>query len=252
MKGKIYLVPSYLGDTPSDKVFPAYNIAVIKQLHYFIVEDLRSARRFLKQIDKAIDIDQLTFFVLGKHTKPEDIPSFIAPAKQGNDMGIISEAGCPGVADPGADVVAIAHRNGLQVVPLVGPSSILMAMMASGMNGQNFAFVGYLPVDKAGNVKALRNLEERSMREKQTQILIETPFRNLKMFADMLFALRPTTRLCVACDISTDEEFIQTKTVKEWRSVAQPNIDKRQTILLIQASNNKDFSKYHRQFQPFA
>ncbi len=235
MKGKIYLVPSYLGDTPSDKVFPAYNIAVIKQLHYFIVEDLRSARRFLKQIDKAIDIDQLTFFVLGKHTKPEDIPSFIAPAKQGNDMGIISEAGCPGVADPGADVVAIAHRNGLQVVPLVGPSSILMAMMASGMNGQNFAFVGYLPVDKAGNVKALRNLEERSMREKQTQILIETPFRNLKMFADMLFALRPTTRLCVACDISTDEEFIQTKTVKEWRSVAQPNIDKRPTIFLIQA-----------------
>lgn len=235
MKGKIFLIPSFLGDTPSDAVFPAYNIAIINSLKHFIVEDLRSARRFLKLINRDIVIDDLTFQVLGKRTRPEDVPAFLSPAEAGENIGIISEAGCPGVADPGADAVRIAHERGLQVVPLVGPSSILMAMMASGMNGQNFAFVGYLPVEKAGNVRAIRNLEERSLREAQTQIFIETPFRNLKMFADLLFALRPSTRLCVACDITTQSEMIVTHTVKEWRAMKHPDIDKRPTIFLIQA-----------------
>lgn len=235
MKGKIYLIPSFLSETPTSKVFPAENLAIINQIKHFIVEDLRSARRFLKLVNKEIVIDDLTFYVLGKRTKPEEVPSFLAPAEAGHDMGIISEAGCPGVADPGADAVAIAHQRGITVVPLVGPSSILMAMMASGMNGQNFAFLGYLPVDKAGNVKAIRNIEERSLREHQTQIFIETPFRNLKMFGDLLFALRPSTRLCVACDITADNEYIVTKTVKEWRNEKHPDIDKRPTIFLLLA-----------------
>lgn len=237
-KGKIYLIPNFLGEineSESERNFPLENIRIIQSIKHYIVEDIRTVRRFLKRVDKTINIDELTFYELNKRTRPEDIPTYIKAAEQGHDMGIVSEAGCPGVADPGADVVAIAHQKGIQVVPLVGPSSILMAMMASGMNGQNFAFVGYLPVEKSGNIKAIKHLEERSQREGQTQIFIETPFRNVKMFQDLIFALKPQTRLCVACNVTCLDEYIVTKTVSQWRNVAAPNIDKRPTIFLIQA-----------------
>lgn len=230
-------MPNFLGEineSESSRNFPEENIRVICSLKHFIVEDIRTTRRFLKRVDKNINIDELTFYELNKRTRAEDIPTFLKAAEQGLDMGIVSEAGCPGVADPGADVVAIAHQKGIQVVPLVGPSSILLAMMASGMNGQNFAFVGYLPVDKSGNIKEIKRLEERSIREKQTQIFIETPFRNVKMFQDLLFALKPQTRLCVACNVTCLDEYIVTKTISQWRGVKAPDIDKRPTIFLIQ------------------
>lgn len=233
MKGNIYLIPNFLGESSTEKSFPQENIALIRRIKHFIVEDIRTVRRFLKKVDKGINIDELTFFVLDKHTRPEDIPSFLKPAENGNDMGIISEAGCPGVADPGADVVAIAHNKGLKVIPLVGPSSILMAMMASGMNGQNFAFSGYLPVEKSSNIKAIKHLEDRAIREKQTQIFIETPFRNMKMLDDLLFALRPSTRLCIACNVTCDDEYIVTKSVAQWRNSKLPDINKKPTIFLI-------------------
>ncbi len=233
MKGNIYLIPNFLGESSTEKSFPQENITLIRRIKHFIVEDIRTVRRFLKKVDKGINIDELTFFVLDKHTRPEDIPSFLKPAENGNDMGIISEAGCPGVADPGADVVAIAHNKGLKVIPLVGPSSILMAMMASGMNGQNFAFSGYLPVEKSSNIKAIKHLEDRAIREKQTQIFIETPFRNMKMLDDLLFALRPSTRLCIACNVTCDDEYIVTKSVAQWRNSKLPDINKKPTIFLI-------------------
>ena len=233
MKGNIYLIPNFLGESSTEKSFPQENITLIRRIKHFIVEDIRTVRRFLKKVDKGINIDELTFFVLDKHTRPEDIPSFLKPAENGNDMGIISEAGCPGVADPGADVVAIAHNKGLKVIPLVGPSSILMAMMASGMNGQNFAFSGYLPVEKSSNIKAIKHLEDRAIREKQTQIFIETPFRNMKMLDDLLFALRPSTRLCIACNVTCDDEYIVTKSVTQWRNSKLPDINKKPTIFLI-------------------
>lgn len=230
-------MPNFLGEineSETQRNFPEENINIIRSLKHFIVEDIRTTRRFLKRVDKGINIDELTFYELNKHTRVEDIPTYLKAAEQGNDMGIVSEAGCPGVADPGADVVAIAHQHGIQVVPLVGPSSILMAMMASGMNGQNFAFVGYLPVEKSGNIKTIKQLEERSIREHQTQIFIETPYRNVKMMQDLLFALRPQTRLCVACNVTCLDEYIVTKTVSQWRGVKMPDIDKRPTIFLIQ------------------
>lgn len=237
MKGKIYLIPNFLGEineSESERNFPAENVRIIQSIKHFIVEDIRTVRRFLKRVDKSINIDELTFYELNKRTLQENIPTYLKVAEQGNDMGIVSEAGCPGVADPGADVVALAHQKGIQVVPLVGPSSILMAMMASGMNGQNFAFVGYLPVEKSDNIKAIKRLEERSVREKQTQIFIETPYRNVKIFQDLLFALRPQTKLCVACNVTCLDEYIITKTIAQWRSGNVPNIDKRPTIFLIQ------------------
>lgn len=237
MKGKIYLIPNFLGEineSESERNFPAENVRIIQSIKHFIVEDIRTVRRFLKRVDKSINIDELTFYELNKRTLQENIPTYLKVAEQGNDMGIVSEAGCPGVADPGADVVALAHQKGIQVIPLVGPSSILMAMMASGMNGQNFAFVGYLPVEKSDNIKAIKRLEERSVREKQTQIFIETPYRNVKIFQDLLFALRPQTKLCVACNVTCLDEYIVTKTIAQWRSGNVPNIDKRPTIFLIQ------------------
>lgn len=233
MKGKVYLIPNFLGESASDYNFPRENLLIIKSIKHFIVEDVRTVRRFLKRVDKSINIDELTFYELNKHTLAESVPTYLVPADGGNDIGVVSEAGCPGVADPGADVVAIAHQRGLQVVPLVGPSSILLSMMASGMNGQNFAFVGYLPVEKSGNIKAIRQLEDRALRENQTQIFIETPFRNAKMLDDLLFALRPSTRLCVACNVTCADEYIVTKSVAQWRTAKLPDLTKKPTIFLI-------------------
>ena len=202
--GKLFLIPTTLGDSPLQNVLPAQVWTVVSQLRYFVVEDVRTARRYLKRLDKAIDIDSLHFEELNRHTSQEQIEGMLAPLAAGHDLGIISEAGCPAIADPGADVVAIAQRRGYQVVPMVGPSSILMSMMASGFNGQSFAFLGYLPIDPSDKQKQLKVMENRIWNESQTQIFIETPYRNNKLVADLLRQLRPATKLCIASDISLD------------------------------------------------
>ena len=228
----LYLIPNLLGETPVEQVLPPYNREIILGIRHFIVEDVRTARRFLKLVDRSIDIDQLTFYTLNKHTNPEEVASMLKPLEEGSSMGVISEAGCPAVADPGADVVAIAQRKGLQVIPLVGPSSIILAVMGSGFNGQSFAFNGYLPIEPEERIKTLKKLEQRAYTENQTQLFIETPYRNLKMMADILKACRPQTHLCIAAGLTTKDEYIRTRTVKEWGSHL-PQLDKIPCIFLI-------------------
>lgn len=212
---------------------PVYNREVILGIRHFIVEEVRSARRFLKRVDRDIDIDSLTFYPMGKHADAALFASYLRPLEAGEAMGVISEAGCPAVADPGADVVAIAQKKGLRVVPLVGPSSMILAVMASGLNGQSFAFHGYLPIDAAERVKRLKQLEVRAQQEHQTQLFIETPYRNAKLFETLCSTLRPQTRICVAAGITTDEEWIQTKTVAEWRRQRLPDLSKIPAIFLM-------------------
>lgn len=228
----LYLIPCTLGDTPVDRVLPAHNRDIILQIRHFIVEDIRSARRFLKRVDRDIDIDALTFYELNKHTSSESIGSYLIPLQQGHPMGVISEAGCPAVADPGADVVAIAQRRHLRVVPLVGPSSIILSVMASGFNGQSFAFHGYLPIDGGERAKTLKHLESRAYAEHQTQLFIETPYRNLKMFDDIVRTCRPQTRLCVAANLTCDGEYAVTRSIAEWKG-QRPPIDKIPCIFLL-------------------
>ncbi len=228
----LYLIPNLLGDTPVEQVLPPYNHEIIMCIRHFIVEDVRTARRFLKLVDRSIDIDQLTFYTLNKHTNPEEVASMLKPLEEGSPMGVISEAGCPAVADPGADVVAIAQRKGLQVIPLVGPSSIILAVMGSGFNGQSFAFNGYLPIEPDERIKVLKKLEQRAYTENQTQLFIETPYRNAKMMADILKACRPQTHLCIAAGLTTQDEYIKTRTVKEWNGHL-PQLEKIPCIFLI-------------------
>lgn len=226
------MIPNLLGDTPVEQVLPPYNHEIIMGIRHFIVEDVRTARRFLKLVDRSIDIDQLTFYTLNKHTNPEEVASMLKPLEEGSPMGVISEAGCPAVADPGADVVAIAQRKGLQVIPLVGPSSIILAVMGSGFNGQSFAFNGYLPIEPEERIKVLKKLEQRAYSENQTQLFIETPYRNAKMMADILKACRPQTHLCIASGLTTQDEYIRTRTVKEWIGHL-PQLEKIPCIFLI-------------------
>lgn len=233
METALYLLPVTLGDTAIDKVLPAYNAGIIREIKHFIVEDVRSARRFLKKVDREIDIDTLSFYPLNKHTSPEDISGYLNPLAEGHSMGVISEAGCPAVADPGADVVAIAQRRNLKVVPLVGPSSIILSVMASGFNGQSFAFHGYLPIEPNERSKRLKELEERIYSEHQTQLFIETPYRNHKMLDDILKACRPQTQLCIAANITCEGEYIKTRTVKEWKGTALPDLSKIPCIFLL-------------------
>ena len=231
----LYLIPVTLGDTPIEKVLPAYNKEVILGIRHFIVEEVRTARRFLKQVDRNIDIDSLTFYPMGKHADAALFSKYLAPLRQGESIGVISEAGCPAVADPGADVVAIAQREGLQVVPLVGPSSILLAVMGSGFNGQSFAFHGYLPIDSSDRAKRLKQLELRSAQERQTQLFIETPYRNAKIIADICATCSPSTRLCIAAGITTEHEYIRSLTIKEWKHTPLPDLKKIPTIFAIYA-----------------
>jgi len=228
----LYLIPTSLGDCSFDRILPANNTEIVNRLKYFIVEDVRTARRFLKKANPAIDIDSLIFFILNQHTSPEELSGFLRPMVEGNDMGVLSEAGCPAIADPGADVVAMAQQHDFTVVPLVGPSSILLSLMASGFNGQSFAFVGYLPIQPAERAKMLRKLETRAYTENQSQIFIETPYRNMKMLEEIMQACQPNTRLCIAVDITLETEFIKTKTVKEWKTQL-PDLNKRPCIFLI-------------------
>ncbi len=232
---KLFLIPTTLGDSELGRVLPPDLTSIISSVKVFVVENLRTARRFLKKVNPEINIDELTFFELNKHTNKAELARFLEPALAGSDTGIISEAGCPGVADPGAEVVALAHTKGVRVVPLVGPSSILLALMASGMNGQNFAFNGYLPIKNPDKSKHLKMLERRAYQEKQCQIFIEAPYRNLQLLDDLLKTCDPQTLLCIATDITLESEFILTKSMAYWAKHI-PDIQKRPTIFIIGAA----------------
>lgn len=232
MQASLYLIPVTLGDTELRRVLPEYNRDKISGIRHFIVENVRTARRFLKKVDPSIVIDELTFYELNKHTSPEQVAGYLQPLGKGEDMGVISEAGCPAVADPGADVVAIAQRKNYPVVPLVGPSSIILSVMASGFNGQSFAFHGYLPIDTAERTTTIKKLEGRIYSENQTQLFIETPYRNHKLVDELIRTCRPSTRLCIASNITCEDEYIHTRPVKEWAGKV-PDLSKKPTIFLI-------------------
>ena len=229
----LYLIPVTLGETEIPQVLPPYNHDIIVGIKHFIVENIRSACRFLKKTEKSIDIDTLTFYELNRHTDRKFIGEYLEPLKKGEPVGIISEAGCPAIADPGADVVAIAQSRGYKVVPLVGPSSIIMSVMGSGFNGQSFAFNGYLPVEVPQRIKALKKLEQKVQNENQTQLFIETPYRNAKMIETILNALNPKTKLCIAAGITCAEEYIKTRTVAEWKKEKIPELGKVPAIFVI-------------------
>lgn len=235
MKGTIYMIPCPISDERDVwDVLPKANLDVMNSLDYFIVENTRSARRFLSRAGVARRIEELEFVELNEHTTSSgDVERMLKPVLEGRSAGVISEAGVPGVADPGADIVALAHRKGVRVVPLVGPSSILMSVMASGLNGQSFAFVGYLPIKEGERLKRLKELERRALQERQAQLFIEAPYRNVKLFETMLKTLQPNIRLTVATDITSPEEFILTLEVAEWRKRGVPDMAKRQTIFLL-------------------
>ena len=232
LQAALYLIPVPLGETSIDRVLPDYNRTIIAGIKHYIVENVRTARRFLKKSNPDIVIDQLTFYTLDKHTAPESISEYLLPLGNGLPMGVISEAGCPAIADPGADVVAIAQRNGYPVVPLVGPSSILLSLMASGFNGQSFAFHGYLPIEGNERTKKIKLLEQRAWNENQTQIFIETPYRNHRLMEDLIRSCRPQTRLCVACNVSCEDEYIRTCKLMEWRKL-KCDFQKKPAIFLI-------------------
>lgn len=232
-KGKLFLIPSTLGDNEPLEVLPISIKRAIENIDYYIVENEKTARRFIKKISPRKPQPSLHLVTLNKYTEPESLSGFLQPCLEGHDVGVLSEAGCPGIADPGADVVKIAHEKNIRVIPLVGPSSIVLALMASGFNGQNFAFNGYLPIDSGERKKAIKKMEKLSVELGQSQLCIETPYRNDKLLADMLKSLSPNTRLCIACDITLSTEYIATKTVADWKR-GLPELHKRPAIFIIQ------------------
>lgn len=232
--GKLFLIPTTLGDNEPLEVLPISIKRTIENIDYFIVENEKTARAFIKKISSKKSQANLNIEALNKFTEPERIPTFLQPCLDGKDVGVISEAGCPGIADPGADVVRIAHEKNIKVVPLVGPSSILLALMASGLNGQNFAFNGYLPIEASDRKSAIKRLERLSKETDQSQLFIETPYRNDKLFAELIKTVNPHTRICVACDITLATEFIATKTSRDWTN-EKLDLHKRPTIFIIQA-----------------
>jgi len=232
--GKLYLIPTTLGETEPLEVLPISIKQAIETIDHYIVENEKTARHFIKKILPRKSQPELHIEQLNKFTEPDRIPAFLDPCLNGQNIGVLSEAGCPGVADPGADVVRLAHEKGIQVVPLVGPSSILLALMASGLNGQNFAFNGYLPIEASERKRSLKMLERLSREKNQTQLFIETPYRNDKLLQDVTKHLAPGTRLCLAVDITLPTEYIKTKTISEWRNES-PDLHKRPAIFLILA-----------------
>lgn len=220
-KGTLYLIPTTIADETAGQVIPAHVTDNIRHIRHFLAEDIRTARRYLSRLKVFPSIEDLQFSVLDKHTSESVLAEILSPLNNGNDVGVLSESGCPGVADPGAMAVAYAHQYGIRVVPLVGPSSLLLALMASGLNGQQFAFHGYLPVDTVECRKALKALELESRQKNQTQVFIETPYRNNAVFSNLLKSLHDETRLCVAIDVTGKEESIQTMPVKLWKKVSK-------------------------------
>ncbi len=232
-KGKLYLIPTRLGDDVPLEVLPISIKKVLEQVNHYIVENEKPARRFIKKLSPSKSQRSLIIHTVNKYTDISEIPNYLAPCLNGESIGLLSDAGCPGIADPGAEVVKIAHEKNIPVTPLVGPSSIVLAMMSSGMNGQNFTFNGYLPIDKNERKSTIKHLERTSLEKNQSQIFIETPYRNDKMFADLKAILNPNTRLCIACDITLTTEYISTKTIEEWNR-EQVDLHKRPTIYIIQ------------------
>ncbi|GAA4274630.1 SAM-dependent methyltransferase [Aquimarina gracilis] len=232
-KGKLYLIPTRLGDDVPLEVLPISIKKVLEQVNHYIVENEKPARRFIKKVSPSKSQRSLVIHTVNKYTDVSEIPSYLTPCLNGESIGLLSDAGCPGIADPGAEVIRIAHEKGIPVTPLVGPSSILLAMMSSGMNGQNFTFNGYLPIDKNERKSTIKYLEKTSLEKNQAQIFIETPYRNDKMFADLISILHNNTRLCIACDITLTTEFIATKTIEEWKK-KEVDLHKRPTIYIIQ------------------
>ena len=222
--GRIYLFPSSLGDVPPSEVLPQRNIELLRGVRHFVVEELRTARRFLKACDRSIVIDD--------HTSSDEVEAMLAPALTGEDIGVISEAGCPAVADPGADLVAAAQRRGIEICPLVGPSSILLSLMASGFNGQSFAFEGYLPIDAGRRAARLREMEKSVRTRRQTQIFIETPYRNNRLVAELARTLSPDMLLCVAADLTGPRQSVRTLSLRRWRNETY-DYDKIPAIFLI-------------------
>jgi 16S rRNA (cytidine1402-2'-O)-methyltransferase len=233
MAGVLYLVPNTLGNPVISKTIPAGIPELTREIKVFIVENIRNARRYLKSLDRSIDIDNLLFHELNEHTTSEEIPGFLNEVMEGADAAILSEAGLPGVADPGALVVAVAHQKGIRVVPLTGPSSIFLALMASGLNGQAFTFHGYLPVKHPDRVKKIREIEQVSKRSKETQIFIEAPYRNDGLISDIIDTCDGSTLLCIAADITMDSEFIRTKSIGEWKRETRPSFHKKPAIFLL-------------------
>ncbi len=247
IQSALYLVPVPISGAPVSDVIPAGNLEILRQLRHFIVENLRTARRYLRHVDPAFPIAECTFDVLDRHTGPEEVGSMLEPLRNGEPIGVMSEAGCPAVADPGSHPVEIAQREHLKVVPLVGPSSILMSLMASGFNGQGFAFHGYLPIDGAERRKALKRLESESASRQMTQIFIETPYRNNRLIALLSEVLNPSTMVCVACDITDpDKEEVITAKAADWRK-RKYDCDKRPAIFLLYAgAKGGDCRRYEK------
>ncbi|GAB3534512.1 SAM-dependent methyltransferase [Pontibacter brevis] len=232
--GTLYLIPTILAEGTADQVISPQVKETVQHLTYFIVENLRTARRYVKSICPELVIEQLTFVQVDKDATPAQVQASLKPLlDEGKDAGIISEAGCPGIADPGAEVVKHAHQKNVRVVPFAGPSAILLSLMGSGFNGQQFAFHGYLPIEKRDRIQTLRNLEKEMQQRNQTQIFMETPYRNNKLLEDLLQILHPETRLCIAANITSPEhEFIQTKTIQQWHGKL-PDIHKQPAVFLI-------------------
>ena len=231
-KGKLFLIPTPLGEN-SVETIPEYVIEILHNLEFFIAERAKTARHFIKETNPKKPFSELHFSELNKRTTPEEIQAFLNPILKGKDIGLLSEAGCPGVADPGAVIVEMAHRKQIEVIPLVGPSSILLALMASGMNGQNFAFHGYLSPKKPELARDLKRLEQLSTKHKQTQIIIETPYRNRQLIETALKTLSANTRFCIAADLTLPSQYIRTKKIGEWKKVQLPDLHKKPTIFLI-------------------
>jgi len=235
---KLYLIPSLLGDEATvHQSLPLYNLEVLNGLKIFVVEDLRSARRFIKKCNPQADIDSLTFFLLNEHSSEKDLMELKAVLKQKNEIGLISEAGLPCVADPGSQLVQLAHVENYEIIPLIGPGSIYLALMASGFNGQNFAFNGYLPLEKKQRQEAIKNYENLAKKNKQTQIFIETPYRNNQLLEEILNTCKLETSVCIAHSISLPQQFIKTKTVLDWLK-QKPELNKKPCIFLIYDTGN--------------
>lgn len=234
-KGKLYLIPTTLGDNEPLEVLPLSVKKVVESLDHFIVENQKTARRFIKRITPNKSQPSLILKSIDKYADALEVTKYLDVCDEGTSIGLLSEAGVPAIADPGAEVVKLAHKKNIQVVPLVGPSSILLAMMASGMNGQNFAFNGYLPIDRADRKKTIKQLERLSLDKNQSQIFIETPYRNEKMFVDLKATLTPSTNLSIACDITLSTEYIKTLSIENWKK-EHPDLQKRPTIFIIHKS----------------
>jgi len=235
MAGTLYLIPVPLGPTAPQESLPANVLATVRPLTYFVVEQAKTARAFLKAAGTDTPLQELQLDELNEHTKADALDRLLTPLRAGHDVGLLSEAGCPAVADPGASLVALAQRENIRVVPLIGPSSLLLALMASGLNGQRFAFQGYLPAKEAERTKALRDLESESRKRKQTQLFIETPYRNQAMFEGILQTCLPTTQLTVATDLTLNSESVLTRTIAQWKKQTPPEIERRPTVFLLLA-----------------